>query len=175
MSETLTLVPYGSTTVGNTQLTRTNGAATIVSSNSALLGENAVKIIWTVNYTAAPNNRTISRQIVAILAKGGVANGDWVRPESIWAKKAGYVVTELIVSSSIFCSISLGLLMALPLWKEITRPRAIFPSTTPMKCGFRITMAMDLRRAIAVQAAKNDTRIYIPAYYDQTGSRKRLR
>jgi len=73
MSETLTLVPYGSTTVGNTQLTRTNGAATIVSSNSALLGENAVKIIWTVNYTAAPNNRTISRQIVAILAKGGVA------------------------------------------------------------------------------------------------------
>jgi len=73
MSETLTLVPYGSTTVGNTQLTRTNGSVAIVSSNSALLGENAVKIIWTVNYTAAPNNRTISRQIVAILAKGGVA------------------------------------------------------------------------------------------------------
>ena len=73
MSETLTLVPYGSTTVGNTQLSRTNGSVAIVSSNSALLGENAVKIIWTVNYTAAPNNRTISRQIVAILAKGGVA------------------------------------------------------------------------------------------------------
>ena len=73
MSETLMLVPYGSTTVGNTQLTRTNGAVAIVSSNSALLGENAVKIIWTVSYTAAPNNRTISRQIVAILAKGGVA------------------------------------------------------------------------------------------------------
>lgn len=73
MSETLTLVPYGSSTVGNTQLTRTSGAVTIASNNSALLGENAVKIIWTVNYTAAPNNRTISRQIVAILAKGGVA------------------------------------------------------------------------------------------------------
>ncbi len=73
MSETLTLVPYGSSTVGNTQLTRTSGAVTIASNNSALLGEKAVKIIWTVNYTAAPNNRTISRQIVAILAKGGVA------------------------------------------------------------------------------------------------------
>ena len=73
MSETLTLVAYGSNTVGNTQLTRTSGSATIVASNSALLGENAVKIIWTVNYTAQPNNRTISRQIVAILAKGGVA------------------------------------------------------------------------------------------------------
>ena len=73
MSETLTLVPYGSSTVGNTQLTRTSGSVSIVANNSALLGENAVKIIWTVNYTAAPNNRTISRQIVAILAKGGVA------------------------------------------------------------------------------------------------------
>jgi hypothetical protein len=73
MSETLTLVPYGSSTVGNIQLTRTSGAVSIVSDNSALLGENAVKIIWTVNYTAMPNDRVISRQIVAILAKGGVA------------------------------------------------------------------------------------------------------
>jgi hypothetical protein len=73
MSETLTLVSYGGSTVGNTQLTRAGGAVSIVANNSALLGENAVKIIWTVNYTAAPNNRTISRQIVAILAKGGVA------------------------------------------------------------------------------------------------------
>ena len=72
-SETLTLVPYGSSNVGNTQLTRSSGAVSLVANNSALLGENAIKIIWTVNYTAAPNDRTISRQIVAILAKGGVA------------------------------------------------------------------------------------------------------
>jgi hypothetical protein len=73
MSETLMLVPYGSTNVGNTQLNRANGAANVVANNSALLGENAVKIIWTVNYTAVPNDRIISRQIVVILAKGGVA------------------------------------------------------------------------------------------------------
>jgi hypothetical protein len=73
VSETLTLVPYGSNSGGNTQLTRANGVARIATNDSALLGENAVKIIWTVNYTAAPNDRTISRQIVAILAKGGVA------------------------------------------------------------------------------------------------------
>src|SRR5947209_1744671 len=73
VSETVTLVPYGSNTVGNTQITRTNGGVSVVSSNSALLGENAVKIIWTVNYTGVPNDRTISRQVVAILAKGGVA------------------------------------------------------------------------------------------------------
>src|SRR3954454_13838237 len=51
ISETLTLVPYGSNTVGNTQLTRTNGAVSVVSNSSALLAESAVKIIWTVNYT----------------------------------------------------------------------------------------------------------------------------
>lgn len=73
MSETLTIVPYGSSTVGNTQLTRTNGSVSIVSNNTALLAENAIKVIWTVNYTASPNNRTMARQTVAILAKGGVA------------------------------------------------------------------------------------------------------
>src|SRR6266705_2164417 len=36
-SETLTLVPYGSNTVGNTQLTRTNGAVSIAANNSGLL------------------------------------------------------------------------------------------------------------------------------------------
>jgi uncharacterized protein (TIGR02598 family) len=71
--ETLTLVPYGSTNVGNTQLTRSGGTATIVNQNSTLLAENAVKVIWTINYTGVPNDSGRSRQIVAILAKGGVA------------------------------------------------------------------------------------------------------
>src|ERR671926_1277156 len=43
MSETLTLVPYGSNTVGNTQLTRTQGSVSLTSNNTALLNENAVK------------------------------------------------------------------------------------------------------------------------------------
>jgi len=74
LSETLTLEPYGSANVGNTQLIRdSSGSTTIVSQNAGLLTENAIKAIWTVNYTGAPNDRAISRQIVAILAKGGVA------------------------------------------------------------------------------------------------------
>jgi hypothetical protein len=71
--ETLTLVAYGSGTVGKTQLTRSGTTVTIVAQNTNLLLENAVKVIWTVDYHGAPNNRAISRQIVAILAKGGVA------------------------------------------------------------------------------------------------------
>lgn len=73
LSETLTLVPYGSANIGNTQFTRTRSGTTIVSRDPGLLTENAVKVIWTVNYNGAPNDRAVTRQFVAILAKGGVA------------------------------------------------------------------------------------------------------
>jgi hypothetical protein len=73
VSETLTLIPYGSSSTSTTQLSRASGTATIVTQNSALLTESAVKVVWTVNFTGAPNDRASSRQTVAILAKGGVA------------------------------------------------------------------------------------------------------
>ena len=73
VSEVLTLIPYGSSEVANTRLTRNGSTVVINSRNSALLNENAVKVIWTVNYTGAPNDRATSRQTVGILAKGGVA------------------------------------------------------------------------------------------------------
>jgi hypothetical protein len=73
VSETLTLVPYGSSSTSATQLSRTNGNATIIAQNSSLLTESAVKAIWTVNFSGSPNDRASSRQTVAILAKGGVA------------------------------------------------------------------------------------------------------
>ena len=73
ISETLTLAPYGSGTVGNIQLTRSSGSVAINTRNTTLLSENAVKVVWTVNYTGAPNDRPATRQTVAILGKGGVA------------------------------------------------------------------------------------------------------
>jgi uncharacterized protein (TIGR02598 family) len=72
-SETLTISPYGSGNVGNTQLTRTNGSAVITQTNTTLLNENAIIVVWTISYTGAPNDRSITRQTVAILGKGGVA------------------------------------------------------------------------------------------------------
>ena len=71
--ETLTLMPYGSTTVGNTVLTRTANSASITSENDQLLYENAVKVVWALTFNGKPNHSTITRQTVAILAKGGVA------------------------------------------------------------------------------------------------------
>lgn len=73
LSETLVLSPYGSGSTAVTQVTRSGGAARVVTSNSSLLTENAMKVVWTVNFIGAPNDRSLSRQTVAILAKGGVA------------------------------------------------------------------------------------------------------
>jgi hypothetical protein len=73
LTETLTLIPFGSGNVGNTQLTRSGNSVSIVTRNNALLMENAVKIVWAIDYVGAPNDRSTSRQTVAILAKGGVA------------------------------------------------------------------------------------------------------
>lgn len=73
MSETLTLVPYGSTTTGNTQLVSTAGTTQIVNENSQLLAESAMKVIWTVAYSGGLKGDPVTRQTVAILAKGGVA------------------------------------------------------------------------------------------------------
>ncbi len=73
MTETLTLVPYGSAAVGNTQIVRTGGTTQIVTRNDALLSESAMKVIWTVNYSGGINSTATTRQTVAILAKGGVA------------------------------------------------------------------------------------------------------
>lgn len=73
LSETLTLIPYGSSSTSKTQLTRTNGSTSIVTRNSLLLTEDAMKVVWAVNYLGTPNDRAASRQTVTILAKGGVA------------------------------------------------------------------------------------------------------
>ena len=73
-TETLTLIPYDSASTATTQILRSaNGTPMIVSRNSELLKENAMKVIWTVVYSGGINSQTTTRQTVAILGKGGVA------------------------------------------------------------------------------------------------------
>ena len=73
VSETLTLVPYGSTSTGNTKIVRSGGSTQVENRNTNLLTENALKVIWTVTYSGGINAQPTTRQTVAILAKGGVA------------------------------------------------------------------------------------------------------
>jgi type II secretory pathway component PulJ len=81
----------------------------------------------------------------------------------------GYALSEMIVASSIFFSISLGLLMGFTSLERNYAATTDFTQNHADEMRISDYMAMDLRRAIAVTAAQNDTTIYIPAYYDQTG------
>ncbi len=80
------------------------------------------------------------------------------------------MIPELIVSTSIFCSISLGLLMGFTSLERNYEATSDFSLNHADEMRISDYMALDLRRAISVQAARNDTTIYIPAYYDQSGN-----
>ncbi|HWY52188.1 MAG TPA: hypothetical protein VNW72_11965 [Chthoniobacterales bacterium] len=82
----------------------------------------------------------------------------------------GFAISELIVSTSIFCSISLGLLMGFTSLERNYVATSDFSINHADEMRISDYMALDLRRAVSVQAAKNDTTIYIPAYYDQTSN-----
>jgi len=73
ITETLTIAPYGSANTAVTRLTRSGTTATVNLNNTSLLTENAIKVTWQIDYTGAPNDKSTTRQTVAILAKGGVA------------------------------------------------------------------------------------------------------
>src|ERR1700731_1129565 len=84
--------------------------------------------------------------------------------------QGGFAISELIVSTSIFCSISLGLLMGFTAFERNYAATSDFSLNHADEMRISHYMALDLRRAVSVQAAQNDTTIYIPAYYDQTGN-----
>ena len=84
--------------------------------------------------------------------------------------RRGYVIAELVVATSIFFSISLGLLMGFVSLERNYAAATNFSLNHADEMRISDYMAMDLRRAIAVDAALNDTTIYIPAYYDSTGN-----
>ena len=82
----------------------------------------------------------------------------------------GYALSELMVSCGIFCSISLGLLMGFSSLERNYAATTDFSQNHADEMRISDYMALDLRRATAVQAAHNDTTIYIPSYYDQNGN-----
>jgi type II secretory pathway component PulJ len=79
-------------------------------------------------------------------------------------------MSELLVSIAIFSAISLGLLMGFTALERNYAATQDFGVNHGDEMRISDYMALDLRRAIAVSAALNDTTIYIPAYYDQNGN-----
>ena len=75
-----------------------------------------------------------------------------------------------MISSSIFAFVCLGLLMGFTALEHNYAAATDFAVNHADEMRISDYMALDLRRALAVVAAQNDTTIYIPSYYDETGN-----
>jgi prepilin-type N-terminal cleavage/methylation domain-containing protein len=83
---------------------------------------------------------------------------------------AGLTLTELMISVSIFSIVSVGLLMGFTSLERSYAATAAFTINHADQMRISDYLAVDLRRAVAVQAAQNNTSIYIPSFYDATGA-----
>jgi type II secretory pathway component PulJ len=81
-----------------------------------------------------------------------------------------FTLPEVMISSSIFAAVCLGLLMGFVALEHNYAAATDFAVNHADEMRISDYMALDLRRALAVVAAQNDTTIYIPSYYDETGN-----
>ena len=83
---------------------------------------------------------------------------------------AGFLLSEMMISTLIFASISLGLLMGFTALERNYSASSDFALNHADQMRISDYLALDLRRALALQAARNDTTIFIPNYYDASGN-----
>src|SRR2546430_15123909 len=90
--------------------------------------------------------------------------------QSLSKSQAGYAISELIVSTSIFCSISMGLLMGFTSLERNYSATTDFTHNHADVMRISDYMAMDLLRASAVLGGKNGTTLFLPAFYLPTSN-----
>src|SRR4029077_18133530 len=78
---------------------------------------------------------------------------------------AGFTLPELMIGSTIFSSVCIGLLMGFLALERNYAATTGFAINHADEMRISDYMALDLRRALAVTAAQNDTTILIPSYY----------
>jgi type II secretory pathway component PulJ len=81
----------------------------------------------------------------------------------------GFALAEVMFSTIIFSAISLGLILGFISLERNYAATTDFATNHADQMRISDYMAMDLRRALAIEAATNDTTIYIPKYYDTSG------
>src|ERR1700719_3924024 len=89
------------------------------------------------------------------------------KPGSLAA--GGFALSEVLFSTIIFSAISLGLILGFISLERNYAATTDFATNHADEMRISDYMALDLRRALAVQAATNDTTIFIPSYYDASG------
>src|SRR6266404_5299494 len=82
----------------------------------------------------------------------------------------GFLLSEMMISTLIFSEISLALLMGFTALERNYSASSDFALNHADQMRISDYLALDLRRALALQAATNDTTISIPNYYDASGN-----
>lgn len=82
----------------------------------------------------------------------------------------GFLMSEMMISTLVFASLSMGLLMGFTALERNYAAATDFALNHADQMRISDYLALDLRRALAVSAARNDTTISIPSYYDSSGS-----
>lgn len=85
-------------------------------------------------------------------------------------REGAFMLTEMMVSLVVFSTISMGLLMGFVSLERNFAATTDFATNNADAIRISDYLALDLRRALAVQAAQNDTTITIPSYYDANGA-----
>ena len=84
--------------------------------------------------------------------------------------QCGLALSETVVSCAIFSAISLALLMGFMSLERNYAASTDFALNHADEMRISDYLALDLRRALTVQATQNNTTIYIPNYYDVSGN-----
>jgi type II secretory pathway component PulJ len=84
--------------------------------------------------------------------------------------RGGFLLGEMMFSTILFAMLSMGLLMGFVALERNYAAATDFATNHADEMRISDYLALDLRRALQVVAAQNDTTIYIPAYYDSTGT-----
>jgi type II secretory pathway component PulJ len=90
--------------------------------------------------------------------------------QCIQRRPGGFLLSEMMISTLIFGAISMGLLMGFTALERNYTATSDFALNHSDQMRISDYLALDLRRALSVEAAQNDTTIYIPDYYDPSGN-----
>ncbi len=83
----------------------------------------------------------------------------------------GFALGELIISTAIFSSVSAGLILGFVSLKRNYAATTDFAINHADQMRISDYLALDMRRAVKVEAVTNDASIFIPCYYDSTPAR----
>ena len=96
----------------------------------------------------------------------GAPNADFRRSCS----PSGFALAELLISTTIFAAVTASLLMGFVSLKRNYAATVDFAINHADQMRISDYLAMDLRRAQAVQSVKNDASIFIPCYYGSSAN-----